>query len=242
MSSPSLPKLIPRHIAAIMDGNGRWAKARGEARVNGHKVGAESVRAVVEGCVELGVEYLTLYAFSSENWKRPQTEIKALMALLERFLKKELPTMLEQNVRLHAIGQLDRLPDKTRKILESTIEQTRDNTALNLVLAISYGAREELVDAARSIAEKARAGTLNPSAIDCETLADHLYTREMPDPDLLIRTSGEVRLSNFLLWQLSYTEIVITQKFWPDFRRAELFEAIEEFGRRQRRYGGIDPA
>lgn len=242
MSSPSLPKLIPRHIAAIMDGNGRWAKARGEARVNGHKVGAESVRAVVEGCVELGVEYLTLYAFSSENWKRPKTEIKALMALLERFLKKELPTMLEQNVRLHAIGQLDRLPDKTRKILESTIEQTRDNTALNLVLAISYGAREELVDAARSIAEKARAGTLNPSAIDCETLADHLYTREMPDPDLLIRTSGEVRLSNFLLWQLSYTEIVITQKFWPDFRRAELFEAIEEFGRRQRRYGGIDPA
>lgn len=241
MSTP-VHNHIPRHIAAIMDGNGRWAATRGLPRAQGHRAGAESVRACVEGCLEVGVEYLTLYAFSSENWKRPESEVQSLMNLLDRFLKDQLRTMSKRNVRLHAIGRLNRLPEKTRAALDNAIEQTKDNTALNLVLAISYGAREEIVDCARRLAQQAKDGSLNPEDIGIETIANHLYTAGIPDPDLLIRTSGEMRLSNFLLWQLSYTEIVISQKYWPEFRKDELWRAIDEYRQRQRRYGGIADA
>jgi len=194
---------IPRHIAIIMDGNGRWANARGLPRAAGHRAGAESVREAVETCRQLGVEYLTLYAFSSENWSRPQKEINALMKLLERFLSDKLPEMLKQNVRLHTIGQIDRLPDGCQEAINNAIQQTKTNTGLNLILALSYGSREEIASAARSIATQVAAGELSPEDITSELFANHLYTAGIPDPDLLIRTSGESRISNFLLWQIS---------------------------------------
>lgn len=228
---------IPRHIAIIMDGNGRWAKTRGLPRAEGHRAGAESVREAVETCRQIGVDYLTLFAFSSENWCRPQKEIDALMALLERFLREKLPEMLKQNVRFHTIGRLDLLPQKCRKQIDKAIAHTKDNTGLNLVLALSYGAREEIADAARTIATKAVAGEIDPSDIDAALFARHLYTADFPDPDLLIRTSGELRISNFLLWQISYSEIVISSKNWPDFRNADLRAAVEEYAHRHRRFG-----
>lgn len=230
---------IPRHIAVIMDGNGRWAKERGLPRREGHRAGAESVRACVEACKELGVEYLTLYAFSSENWSRPAAEVTALMALLERFLEEKADELMKQNVRLLAIGHLDRLPEKTRRKLDQAIARTEGNTSLTLVLALSYGSREEIVEAARSLAVDAAAGKIDPAAIDCATFASRLYTAGIPDPDLLIRTSGELRVSNFLLWQISYAEIVIFRKFWPDFGQSDLFDAVAEYSRRHRRFGGL---
>ena len=230
---------IPRHIAIIMDGNGRWANARGLPRAEGHRAGAESVREAVETCRQLGVNYLTLYAFSSENWNRPKKEIDALMGLLEKFLREKLPEMLKQNVRFHAIGKLEALPDKCRKQIDRAIDSTAQNTGLNLILALSYGSREEIADAARSLAIKAAAGEIDPASIDSQIFANHLYTKGIPDPDLLVRTSGELRISNFLLWQISYAEIVISPKFWPDFKNADLRAAVEEYARRHRRFGTV---
>lgn len=235
---PEFPE-IPRHIAVIMDGNGRWAKERGLPRREGHRAGAESVREVTDACIELGVEYLTVYAFSSENWNRPESEVKALMELLDRFLAEKAKDLKKQNIRLTAIGQLDRLPAKTRKRLDKIIAQTAGHTAMTLVLALSYGGREEIVAAARSLAMDAAAGRIEPSQIDCTMFASHLQTAGIPDPDLLIRTSGEMRVSNFLLWQISYAEIVIVKKFWPDFRRNDLIEAVREYQRRHRRFGAL---
>ncbi|PQJ27944.1 isoprenyl transferase [Rubritalea profundi] len=229
----------PEHIAIIMDGNGRWAKQRGLPRIAGHRAGAESVRRTVETCKNLGVKYLTLYAFSSENWKRPESEVKALMQLLERFLKEKTKEMMKQNVRLNAIGRTDMLPEKTRIQLDKAIETTADNTALTLNLALSYGSREEIVDATKSIAQKVATGEISIDDIDNCTISDHLYTADQPDPDLLIRTSGELRLSNFLLWQLSYSEIVILDKFWPDFAESDLYDAVTHFHSRHRRFGAI---
>ncbi len=229
----------PEHIAIIMDGNGRWAKQRGLPRIAGHRAGAESVRRTVEACKNLGVKYLTLYAFSAENWKRPESEVKALMQLLERFLKEKTKEMMKQNVRLNAIGRTDMLPDKTRAQLDKAIATTANNTALTLNLALSYGSREEIVDATRAIAQKVAAGEISIDTIDNSTISNHLYTADQPDPDLLIRTSGELRLSNFLLWQLSYSEIVILDKFWPDFAESDLYDAVTHFHSRQRRFGAI---
>jgi undecaprenyl diphosphate synthase len=230
---------IPRHIAVIMDGNGRWAKERGLPRREGHRAGAESVREVTETCIELGVEYLTLFAFSSENWNRPQAEVKALMDLLDRFLAEKAKELDKQKIRLLAIGQLERLPAKTRALLDKIIARTADHTAMTLVLALSYGGREEIVAAARSLAADAAAGTLTPADIDATLFASRLQSAGIPDPDLLIRTSGEMRVSNFLLWQISYAEIVIVKKFWPDFRRKDLTEAVQEYQRRHRRFGAL---
>ena len=235
---PDYPE-IPRHVAIIMDGNGRWAKERGLPRLEGHRAGAESVREVMEACIEVGVEYLTLYAFSSENWSRPETEVRALMSLLDRFLDEKAKDLDRQNVRLLAIGQLDRLPVKTRALIERIKARTAGNTAMTLVLALSYGGREEIVSAARSLAADAVAGKILPNDIDAEMFASRLQTAGIPDPDLLVRTSGEMRVSNFLLWQISYAEIVIVKKFWPDFRQGDLFEAVTEYKRRHRRFGAL---
>ena len=235
---PDFPD-IPRHIAVIMDGNGRWAKERGLPRREGHRAGAESVREITDTCIELGVEYLTLYAFSSENWNRPEAEVKALMALLDRFLAEKAKDLKKQNIRLLAIGQIDRLPAKTRALLDKIVAQTANHTAMTLVLALSYGGREEIVSAARSLAADAVAGKMQPAEIDCTLFASRLQTAGIPDPDLLVRTSGEMRVSNFLLWQISYAEIVIVKKFWPDFRRNDLIESVREYQRRHRRFGAL---
>ncbi|BCX48959.1 Cis (Z)-isoprenyl diphosphate synthases [Haloferula helveola] len=232
-------RTIPRHIAVIMDGNGRWAKERGLPRREGHRAGAESVRECVEACKQLGVEYLTLYAFSSENWNRPPHEISSLMSLLERFLDQKAEEMMKQNVRLSAIGHIERLPEKTRAKLRDALERTADNTSLNLILALSYGSREEITEATRSLVKDAAEGRLAPGDVTPELIASRLYTADVPDPDLLIRTSGEMRVSNFLLWQISYAEIVIFKKFWPDFSQADLFDAVDEYSRRNRRFGGL---
>ena len=236
-SNPS--SSVPRHIAIIMDGNGRWASGKGLERLNGHERGAEAVRDCVKCCRKLGVEYLTLYAFSTENWKRPKAEVMGLMKLLERFITKEVPELNAQGVRVQAIGRLSDLPDSTQKALRNAIEATAHNNKLTLVLALSYSSRVEIIDAIQNIAQKVKAGALEPAAIDADLLSRSLYTRDYPDPDLLIRTSGEMRLSNFLLWQLSYTEFYITQTLWPDFREKDLIEAVETYGKRQRRFGEI---
>jgi len=230
---------IPEHVAIIMDGNGRWAKKRGLPRVAGHRKGADSVRKAVESCDKLGVKYLTLYAFSSENWSRPPKEVNALMGLLEKFLKDKTPEMMEDNVRLVSMGRLDRLPEHVRNELTKAIEVTSGNTGVTMNLALSYGGREEIVDAAKSIAAKVEAGVLSAEDVDNETLSQEMYTSKMPDPDLLIRTSGELRLSNFMLWQLSYAEIVITDKLWPDFRYDDFVAAINDFTNRDRRFGKV---
>jgi len=232
-------KEIPRHIAIIMDGNGRWAKDRGKPRREGHRVGAASVEAALETCGEIGVEYLTLYAFSAENWKRPETEVTALMGLMTHFLKEKTPKLMANNIRLQVIGQIDRLPESNRAALEKTIAKTVNNDGLTLVVALSYGSREEIVEATRKLMEKAVAGEVDPGKLDNELFAQHLDTAGIPDPDLLIRTSGEFRISNFLLWQISYAEIVITNTFRPDFRSQHLLDAIGEYQSRQRRFGGI---
>jgi undecaprenyl diphosphate synthase len=232
-------KNIPRHIAIIMDGNGRWAKERGLPRTEGHRNGADTVRRVTEACGELGVEFLTLYAFSSENWKRPKREVEALMKLLEAFLRTKTPEMIEQNVRLQAIGRLHDLPQSCQQQLHRSIEQTSQNTGLTLILALSYGGREEIVDGVKSLLESIERGHLDKCMIDTEVFSKHLYTRYYPDPDLLIRTSGEMRLSNFLLWQLSYTEFYITETLWPDFGKPDLVNAIASYAKRHRRFGAV---
>ena len=241
MSNPSgVPAdKLPQHIAVIMDGNGRWARERGLPRIEGHRRGSQSVRACTAACVEAGVPYLTLYAFSKENWQRPADEVTALMNLLDRFLAEQISEIMEKNIRLRAIGHLDDLPDNARRRLDSAIERSAGNTAMTLTLALSYGARTEIVDAARQIAREAKAGTLDPETVSEDTISSHLYTAGIPDPDLLVRTSGEMRISNFLLWQISYAEIVVTPKLWPDFAKEDLFAAMQEYARRNRRYGGI---
>jgi undecaprenyl diphosphate synthase len=232
-------RTVPRHVAIIMDGNGRWAHKRGLPRIKGHEKGAEAVRECVEGCGELKIEYLTLYAFSAENWQRPKGEVMALMRLLEKFLKQKTPELLEKNVRLQAIGRLTDLPASCQKQLHESIERTSGNNGLTLILALSYGARLEIIDGIKSILRQIESGHIDKGMIDVAMFSKHLYTRYYPDPDLLIRTSGEMRLSNFLLWQLSYTEMYVTPKLWPDFTKKDLFAAVEEFGRRQRRYGAV---
>lgn len=222
-----------------MDGNGRWAKERGLPRAEGHRAGAESIREVTEACIELGVKYLTLYAFSSENWNRPKNEVDALMKLLDRFLDEKASELDKQNIRLQAIGDLERLPAATRKRLDRIQEQTKNHETMTLVLALSYGAREEITAAVRAIAKAAVAGEILPEEIDAKLISQNLYTKDIPDPDLLIRTSGEMRVSNFLLWQISYSEIVIVKKMWPDFRQGDLFDAVEEYHKRHRRFGAL---
>ena len=230
---------LPAHVAIIMDGNGRWAAQRNLPRVEGHRRGAESVREVLRCASKLGIRHLTLYAFSVENWNRPKEEVDTLMKFLARYLKTEQQEMNQNNVRLRAIGQLDRLPGFVREQLDATIASLDQNTGTTLNLALSYGARTELVDAARAIAAKAKSGEMVPADIDEQTLSDHLYTAGMPDPDLLIRTSGEMRVSNFMLWQISYAELVVTERLWPDFGEADFRAALEEFAARDRRFGKV---
>lgn len=231
------PKKLPEHVAIIMDGNGRWAKRQGMDRVRGHRVGAESVREIVRTSRELGISWLTLYAFSEENWKRPNFEIRALMKLLRKFLKTELDEMLENGIRLQAIGRIRKLDEKTRKTLAAVMEQTAGNREMVLTLALSYGGRQELLDAFRSLALQIQQGTISQEQVTEETISRSLYASSMPDPDLLIRTSGEYRVSNFLLWQIAYAEIYVTPTLWPDFRREEFVRAIEDYGSRERRFG-----
>ena len=228
---------IPTHVAIIMDGNGRWAQSRGFPRPIGHKHGAESVQHIVRTAGELGIKNLTLYAFSTENWNRPPLEIQALMGLLKSFLQSELKTIAKNNVSLRCIGQKDRLPEEVRQVLDKAIAETTDNDGLILNLALSYGGRNEIVRAVRKIAAACQKDQISPADIDEDTLKDHLDTAGQPDPDLLIRTGGESRLSNFLLWQLSYAEIFITETLWPDFRKNEFIDAITDFQKRQRRFG-----
>ncbi len=231
------PDNIPRHVAIVMDGNGRWAQSRHQPRLYGHKVGADSVREVVETAVEIGVEVLTLYAFSTENWKRPEKEVSGLMSILRSYLLSELSRMLKNNIRLTCSGEMDRLPENVRQVLQASIAKTTHNTKLTLNLALSYGSRDEILRAARNIATKCVEGDISVNDIDEEMFSDNLYTRGLIDPDLLVRTSGESRLSNFLLWQASYAEILFTDVMWPDFRRKEFLEAIAEYQRRERRFG-----
>jgi undecaprenyl diphosphate synthase len=231
--------VLPTHVAIIMDGNGRWARQRNLPRVEGHRTGAESVRTIVRAAGEIGIKYLTLYAFSVENWTRPKDEVDTLMKYLERYLRSETPELDRNNVRLEVIGQIYRLPDSVQKELKKSIVTLSKNNGLTVVMALSYGARTEMVDAVRAIAEKVEKGKLDPAEINEETISQHLYTRNIPDPDLLIRTSGEMRVSNFLLWQISYAELVVTPTLWPDFRKAQFFEALEEYARRHRRFGAL---
>ena len=228
---------MPRHIAIIMDGDRRWAKERGLKITEGHRHGRESVRDIVRACGQLEIETLTLYTFSSENWNRPRHEVAALMHWLEESLRDETPELHENDVRLSAIGRLDALPDKVRRALDNALAETAHNRGLYLNLALNYGGRAELVDACRTLARRVRDGALDPDAIDEAAIDQTLYTAGLPDPDLLIRCSGEMRLSNFLPWQMVYTEIYFTPVFWPDFRRHHLYEAVREFQRRQRRFG-----
>jgi undecaprenyl diphosphate synthase len=230
---------LPRHVAIIMDGNGRWAKQRSLPRIEGHRQGAESARTIIRTAGELGVKYLTLYAFSAENWNRPKDEVDALMKYLIHYLKTETPELNKNNVRLEVIGQIYRLPENVQEHLRKSIATLSKNSGLTLVMALSYGSRIEIVDAVRRIAEKARDGKLEPADINEEVISQHLWTRNIPDPDLLIRTSGEMRVSNFLLWQISYAELVITPTLWPDFRKPQFFAALEDYARRHRRFGGV---
>ena len=223
-----------------MDGNGRWAKQRGLPRIEGHRAGAESVREIVRVSGELGIEYLTLYAFSIENWNRPKAEVTALMHLLEFYLKQEIPELDKNNVRLAAIGRLHELPQSAQKQLQKSIQALSKNTGLTLVLALSYGGRAEIVDAVREIGRELKAGRLDVADIDEKVISNHLYTRSIGDPDLLIRTSGEMRVSNFLLWQISYAEIYVTETLWPDFRKAEFLKALDDFSKRHRRFGRVN--
>jgi len=231
------PRKLPEHVAIIMDGNGRWAKRRGMDRVRGHRVGAESVREVVRACREVGISWLTVYALAEENWKRSKYEIRALMKLLRQFLMTELDEMLENGIRLQAIGRIRKLDAKTRETLVDVMEQTAENREMVLTLALSYGGRQELLDAFRSLALQIQQGAISPEQITEESISHSLYTPSMPDPDLLIRTSGEYRISNFLLWQIAYTEIYVTPTLWPDFRKEEFLRAIEDYGKRERRFG-----
>ena len=231
--------IAPKHIAVIMDGNGRWARQRGWPRSRGHLEGANSAKECVETCLDLGVEYLTLFAFSTENWRRPKEEVDTLMGLLQKFLKDYTADLRKRSVKLQAIGRLNEMPPGVQKQIRESIEATATGQNLTTILAVNYSGRAEIVDAVKRIVEEVVAGRLAKDQIDAEIFEQSLYTHNFPDPDLFIRTSGEMRISNFLLWQLSYTEIYVTQKLWPDFRREDLLEAVKEFGRRNRRYGGV---
>jgi undecaprenyl diphosphate synthase len=238
---PTDPELdqsrLPRHVAIVMDGNGRWAEKRKKPRLYGHSVGASSVREIVEVAAEIGIEVLTLYAFSSENWKRPDGEVTGLMKILKNYLESELSRMLSNNIRLCCIGDLQRIPEGVRRVLLESIDKTQRNNKLILNLALSYGSRDEIARAARKIAEKCLQGTLSSKDIDQQTISDNLYTAGIRDPDLLIRTGGEKRLSNFLLWQASYAEIVFTETMWPDYRKEAFLDSLREYQRRERRFG-----
>jgi undecaprenyl diphosphate synthase len=236
---------FPRHIAIIMDGNGRWAVQRSLERVRGHQQGARSVRTIVTECARLrknhgGPDYLTLYSFSIENWKRPADEVAFLMQMYIDYLRQELPTMMENNIRFHQIGRTEQLPDPVLEQMAYTLEQTKNNDGLNLVLALNYGSRAEITDAVRAIGEKVKSGELSPREISEETISSHLYTSGMPDPDLLIRTAGEMRISNYLLWQISYAELFVSPVLWPDFGVGELHAGIRSFSTRNRRFGALD--
>ena len=237
MKSPAEPAAVPRHVAIIMDGNGRWAKQRHQPRLFGHRAGADSLRAVLRACRDHGVEYLTVYAFSTENWIRPADEVSGLMSLLKTFLKKDEHELHENQVRLRVTGRVQDLPKAVRAELERVMAATQDYRKGHLILALSYGGRAEIVDAVRAIAQDVQAGRLDPARIDETAVAARLYLPDVPDPDLMIRTSGELRLSNFLLWELSYSEFYFTDTLWPDFREADFAKALDEYARRQRRYG-----
>lgn len=230
---------VPRHVAIIMDGNGRWARGRGKPRTMGHRAGVEAVRRTVEASAELGIEYLTLYGFSTENWKRPESEVSDLMGLLRLFLKRELATLHRNDVKIRIIGDRTRFADDIRDLLAKAEDQTRDNTRLNLTIALSYGARAEITQAVREIARKVASGELSADAVTEDLIEQNLSTVGMPDPDLLIRTSGEQRISNFLLWQSAYTEFVFEDVLWPDFDRSHLERAIDNFAGRERRFGAV---
>jgi undecaprenyl diphosphate synthase len=232
---------LPRHVAIIMDGNGRWAKLRRKARVEGHRAGIEAVRDVVETSARLGLEVLTLYAFSIENWKRPKTEVSTLMGLLKRYLRMELDTLLKNNIRFQVIGRMEELPRDVQDELQRGIERTRERSGLLFNIALNYGGRAEIIDAVKRLVQEGVAAG-HADGIDEARLESHLYTAGQPDPDLLIRTSGEMRISNFLLWQIAYAEIWVTDVLWPDFRRKHLLQAVAAFQKRERRYGGIVPA
>jgi len=230
---------VPRHVAIIMDGNGRWAQQHKLPRLSGHEAGRKSVKKVVQAAIAHGVRYLTLYAFSVENWQRPRDEVQGLMGLLRLVLREELAEMGREGVRLRAVGRLQDLPEAVREELESAIEKTKANTKLDLILALSYGSRVEITEAAKAIAREVKSGQLGLDQITEETISQHLYTRDLPDPDLLIRTSGEMRISNFMLWQISYAEIHVTPVLWPDFGKEQFAAALADYARRDRRFGGI---
>lgn len=230
---------LPVHVAIIMDGNGRWARKRFLNRIQGHEKGSETVRTIVRACREIGIRHLTLYAFSTENWDRPKSEVAALMNLLKQFLKSEQKELMDNHIRLNAIGQIERLPADVQRTLQESMELTKENHKMCLNLALSYGGRAELVKMVKDIAIKAKDGAIDPDAITAELIAEHLYTREIPDPDLLIRTSGEMRISNFLLWQIAYTEIYVTDTLWPDFGRDEFIRILQDYQHRERRYGKV---
>ena len=236
METLDLEKL-PRHVAIIVDGNGRWAKQRGMNRIRGHEEGATSVKAIVRATREIGIPWLTLYAFSEENWRRPKVEVEALMVLLKRFLQSEVKEMLDNGIRFQAIGRLHKLPKDVQRTLRETAEQTASNRNMVLTLALSYGGRQEVTDAVRKMIQRVEAGEIRSSDITETLLSEHLYTAAMPDPDLLIRTSGECRISNFLLWQIAYAEIHMTPTYWPDFRKEEYVAALIEYQKRERRFG-----
>ena len=230
---------LPAHIAIIMDGNGRWAKGRKLSRIDGHSKGADAVRTVTRTCREIGIAYLTLYTFSTENWHRPKAEVAALMSLLKRYLSSERKEMMDNNIRLNAIGQLDRLPDGPRKLLYEVMTETQANDGMVLSLALSYGGRAEIVRAVREIVAEAKVGQISAGDITPELVSQYLYTAVMPDPDLLIRTGGEWRISNFLLWQIAYAEIFVTDTMWPDFGKEELLRILHDYGQRERRFGRV---
>ncbi len=231
---------MPRHVAIIMDGNGRWARGKGNVRVFGHRAGVKSVRDITEACAQLGVEYLTLYAFSTENWARPRNEVNALIKLLISTLRSEADKLHENNIQLTCIGQIDRFPETCRQELKEAMDLTRENSRMQLCLALSYSGRWDITEAVKKIAEQVHRGEIKPGDIDDKLIASRLSTAAIPDPDLIIRTSGEYRISNFLLWQLAYSELYITDTFWPDFRRDELYEAIISYQMRERRYGKVE--
>jgi undecaprenyl diphosphate synthase len=230
---------IPGHVAIIMDGNGRWAGERGLPRHLGHREGMKSVRETITAAVDVGIPILTMFAFSTENWNRPRAEVSALMRLLQHYARKEREELRRQGVEVHVLGELDRVDDATRQAVDAIVEETRGGTALRLNLMISYGGREELIRSARLLSERVRRGEIEPEDIDEALLEDTLFTRELPPPDLLVRTSGEYRISNFMLWQLAYTELHITTVYWPDFGREHLFEAVLDYQRRERRFGRV---
>jgi undecaprenyl diphosphate synthase len=235
------PERLPRHIAAIMDGNGRWAQQRGLPRIEGHRRGADSVREITEECVRLGIGQLTLYCFSSENWKRPRPELDFLMGLLQQYMARQRDDVVRRNIRVSVIGRREGMPADALREMDRTVAATSANTGLHVCLAINYGGRAELTDAVRAVAREVQTGRLDPEAVTEQTVADRLYTAGMPDPDLLIRTAGELRVSNFLLWQISYAEIWVTDCYWPDFRVPQLHQALRDYARRNRRFGGLAP-